>query len=604
MKRYFVALILSFVSVLGNAQVASEDVLALQYYQNGDYSKALSIYQKLFNQSRNQLQYYDPYLNSLIKLKEYDDAEKLVKKMMNAYKSNFNFQVDFGRILKERGQVEKATDWYNNLIKNLPKDENMIRDLSVTFYRADGYDYSVKTLVSGRKILNDETAFAFDLLALYRYQKNKTMLVQEYLNLFSKDPEIQLLNQAKSTFANLFESPEDYDILKTALLRKLQKEPQNIAYSDMLAWQYIQQKEFDLALKQIIALDKRLKEEGDRVYDLTSLFIANKAYDQAVEGLEYLLTKGPSAPHYVPAKMQLLYTKNLQLTSNKFNLTELQQLEKDYLDLIKEFGKTRNTVLAMRQLASLQAFYLGKPKQAETLLEEIIKLPGLSPTIIGQTKLELGDVYILTGEVWEAALTYGQAEKEYANEPIGQEAKFKNAKLSYYRGDFVWSKAQLDVLKSSTSQLIANDALNLSLLIAENTESEADTNSLKKFAAADFLIFINQYDKALRTLDSINALYPKNSLEDDILMSKARIYQKQNLTDKAIEQLNLIVANHSTDLWADDALFMLAEIHETTLKNTAKAMEYYQKIITDFPGSLYVTEARKRFRNLRGDNLG
>lgn len=587
-----------------SAQMASDDLLALQYYQTGEFGKALSIYQKLFNQGRNQLQYYDPYLNTLIKLKEFDDAEKLVKKMMSTYKGNYNFQVDFGRVVKERGQLEKANEWYNTLIKNLPKDENAIRDLSVTFYRGDAYDFSVKTLVNGRKILNDDSAFAYDLIALYRYQKNKAMLVQEYVNLFSKDAELQLVNQAKNTFSSIFESPEDYDLLKSALLKKLQKEPQNIALSEMLAWQYIQQKEFNLALKQIIALDKRLKEDGERVYDLTALFISNKAYDEAIEGLQYLLSKGANGPHYVPAKMQILYTKNLQLTSRKFEKAELLQLEEDYKSLLQEFGKNRNTLFAMKQLADLQAFYLEKPKSAEALLEEAIKLPGIPANMIGQIKLDLGDVYVITGEVWEAALIYGQAEKAFANEPIGQEAKYKNAKLSYFQGDFVWSKAQLDVLKSSTSQLIANDALNLSLLIAENTESDVDTLALKKYARADFSIFVKQYDKALRTLDSIGVLYPKNSLEDDILISKARVFQKQNLLNKSIEQLNLIVTNHSTDLWADDALFMLAEIYETSLSDNTKAMEYYQKIITEFPGSLYVTEARKRFRNLRGDNLG
>jgi tetratricopeptide (TPR) repeat protein len=238
------------------------------------------------------------------------------------------------------------------------------------------------------------------------------------------------------------------------------------------------------------------------------------------------------------------------------------------------------------------------------LLEQALRISGLSKNNIGQLKLDLGDIYILTGEVWEANLIYGQAEREYANEPIGHDAKFKNAKLSYYQGDFIWAKAQLSVLKSSTSQLIANDALNLELLINENTASVADSNALKKYARADFLIATNQLQKALNTLDSIHILFPANSLEDDILLSKAKIFQKQNLTDKTIQQLELIITNYSTDLWADDALFMLAETYELTLKNQAKAMEYYQKLIIDFPGSLYVTEARKRYRNLRGDNVG
>lgn len=603
MKTQYITFLLVIASLLCRAQQASEDLMALQYYQNGEYDKALSIYQKLFNEGRNNIQYYDSYLNTLFKLKDFDIAEKLVRRMLATNKDNYNYQIDVGRVLSERGEPEKATEWYNSLLKKIPKEEYAIRDLAITFYRAEAYDFSIKTLLMGRKELNDPTAFTFDLISLYRYQKNKVMLVQEYVSLLSNQADVQLINQAKSTFSNLFESPRDYDLLKATLLKKLQKEPQNIALSEMLAWQYIQQKEFDLALKQILALDKRLKESGERVYDLASLFAANKAYPQAIEALEYLLSKGKDGPFYIPAKMQILYTRNQQLTSGKYTPSDLLQLEKDYLSLIAEFGKTKNTAFAMRQLASLQASYLNKAEAAKSLLEEVVDIPGLPVGFIAETKLELGDIYILTGEVWEAALIYGQVEKQFTNEPIGQEAKYRGAKLSYYQGDFTWAKAQLDVLKSSTSQLIANDALNLSLIIAGNTNSEEDSNALKKFAKADFLIFIKQYDNALKTLDSIDVIYPENSLTDDILMSKAKIFQNQNLTEKAIDVLNSIIVDHNKGVWADDALFMLAEIYESK-KNTSKAMEYYQRIIVDFPGSLYVAEARKRFRNLRGDNVG
>lgn len=604
MRKILVTILFLVVSVPGWAQVASDDQLALQYSQNGELEKAVAIYQKLFDQNKNQTQNYDPYLNTLLKLKRYRDAEKLVTKMMKTYSDNYSYQVDYGRILREQGKQSEATDWYNSLIRKLPKTEFLIRELSVSFYRAEAFDFSIKTLLIGRKVLEDETAFSFDLLGLYRFQKNKAMLVDEYINLFSKQPEPMLLNQAKNTFATLFESPEDYELLKTALLKKLQKEPQNAVLSDLLAWQFIQQNQFDLALKQVISLDKRLKEDGERIYDLASIFVDNNVYEQAIEALEYLLKKGKESRFYIPAKMQIVYTKNKLLTAGKFNNDQLLQLEKEYIELLSELGKNKNTVFAIRQLAHLQSSYLNKLKEAEILLEQTLKIPGLPANEIGQIKLELGDIYILTGDVWEANLTYGQAEREYTNTPIGQEAKFKNAKLSYYLGDFTWAKAQLSVLKSSTSQLIANDALNLELLINENTQTPADSNALKKYARADLMIINNQFDKALATLDSINILYPQNALADDILMSKAKIYQRLNETDKAVKQLEQIISNFSFDLWADDAVFMLAEIYEKNLQNKPRAMEYYQKVLTDFPGSLYVIEARKRFRMLRGDDIG
>ena len=585
------------------AQRTADEALASQYYQNGEYEKALSIFQRLFN--KNERVYYDFYLNSLIKLKKYDEAEKIVKEMIRDFPDNYVFKIDYGRILQEKGQREKAADWYNELIKNPPANEFAIRDLSVSFYRAEAYDLAIKVLLNGRKTLGNETAFSYDLLSLYRYQKNKNMLVQEYLNLLAgSENQAQVLNQARNTFLTVFESPEDYETLKLALLRKIQKDPQNTAYSELLSWLYIQQKNFDMALRQTIALDRRLKEEGDRVYDLVLLLVSSQAYPSAIEGLQYLLSKGPGNQYYIASRIQILYTKSLLLTSGKFTPAELNQLEKDYISMIQEFGKNKNTVNAMKQLATLEAFHLNKVKEASLLLEEVIGIPGLPPSVLGQTKLDLGDIYILTGEVWEAALIYGQVEKDFADEAIGQEAKFRNARLSYYQGDFDWAKAQLDVLKGSTTQLIANDALNLSLLIQENSGSAADSGALKKYARADFLIFNGRFDAAISVLDSINTLYPGNSLADDILMSKARICLKRNDTKQAVDLLSLIVANYSFDLWADDALFMLGDLYETKLNDMEKAQNCYQRIITDYPGSLFVTEARKRFRNLRGDNIG
>jgi tetratricopeptide (TPR) repeat protein len=601
MNRFFLLLLLILSSSAGWAQLNSDEALAVQYFQTGEFDKAAVIYEKLFNRTKNA-GYYDPYFACLLKTKKYDEAEELAKKLLKANPGNYTYAVDVGRVYQERGEQEKAQEWYNKLIRDLPANEFAIKDLAITFYRAEGYDYSIKALLNGRKLINDESAFSFDLLSLYRYRKDKPMLIQEYLVLLNTNPEI--LPQAQNVLAAILEDKADYDLLKTALLRRLQKDPQNVAYTEFLTWQYIQQKEFDMAIRQTLALDRRLKEDGARVFELARLLLSNQAYEQAIEALNYLVAKGDHGKFYIPAKMDLLDAKTKQLTANKFTQSDLLTLEKDYLTLLTEFGRSQNTTNAIRKLANLQAFYLQKPVEASEELSKMIELPAIQPITLAQAKLELGDIYILTGEVWEAALLYGQVEKQFANEPYGQEAKFKNAKLSYFQGDYVWAKAQLDVLKSSTTQLIANDALNLSLLISDNLQNETDTAALKKYSYADLLIFKNQPDKALALLDSLNILYPGNSLTDDILMAKSRVFLKRNEIDKAVMQLQEIVEKHTADLWGDDALFMLADLYENKLSQPTKALELYQKIITDFPGSLYVIEARKRFRLLRGDKLG
>lgn len=595
---FFGLLLISFVAI---AQEKDNEVLAAQYFQIGDFEKAVVLYEGLFNNTKNPL-YYEPIITCLLRLKRYDIAEKIARKQHKADTDNPIYAIDIGRIYQESGQAEKAAEWYNKIINEMPKNEFMIRDLATNFYRIEAYDYAIKTFVNGRKILKSEGVFAFDLISLYRFRKDKVMLIYEYMNILSTSPEI--LTQAENTLSSILEDNSDYDILKNSLIKRIQKNPQNIVYTELLTWLYIQQKEFDLALRQTIAMDRRLKEEGERVYDLATILIENKAYDYAIDALNYLLKKGSSSKYYIPARINILSSQNKLLVAGRYSNPDLLLLGKNYQDLLKEFGENLNTAFAMRQLANLEAFYLSKPDRAEELLERLLKIPNLSPSMIGQTKLELGDIYILAGEMWEAALIYGQVEKQFNNQPFGQEAKFRNSKLSYYQGDFTWAKAQLDILKGSTSQLIANDAMNLSLVISDNLETANDTLALKKFAMADLYSFKNKPEKALLLLDSIQKKFPSSSLIDDIMMSRAKLFLNLNRYQESLNELKNIVHDHFYDIWADDAVFLMGDIYETKLNDPAKASVFYQQLITDFPGSVFVTEARKRFRKLRGDKLG
>ncbi len=601
MKKTLLFIFILFTVLNVKAQLSTEEALAVQYYQTGDYEKAAIIYERLFNRTKN-LSFYDPYFNSLLKTRKYTEAEKLARTQMKSQPEVYTYRVDIGRVYLEKGEESKSSEWFNNLIRNLPANEFAIKDLAITFYRAEAYDFSIKTLLTGRKLINNENAFIYDLLSLYRFRKDKIMLIQEYILLLGVNP--QALQQAQNVLANILEDNNDYNMLKSALLRKLQKDPQNVVLTEFLTWQYVQQKDFDMAVRQSMALDRRLKEDGGRVYELSRLLIANQAYDQAIEVLNYLTGKGEQSRYYIPAKVDILNIKAKQLQSIKFSKTDLEKLEKDYRSLLNEFGRNTGTAFAIRQLARLQAYHLNKPAEASEELQSLLKLNGIPPLINGETKIELADIYLINGEIWEAALLYSQVEKAFPNDLLGQEARFKNAKLAYYQGDFIWSKAQLDILKSSTSQLIANDALDLSLLISDNLQNEKDTLALKKFAQCDLLILKNETENALKMLDSINILFPGNSLADDILMSKARVFIQSNQEEKAVPQLQEIIDNFSTELWGDNAIFMLADLYESKLKQPEKAAELFQKIISEYPGSIFVIESRKRFRQLRGDKLG
>lgn len=596
MKRALVLIILLIAALKLSAQT-EELQLAQQYTANGEVQKAADIYQKLYRQNNDA--YYDFYLNSLLGLKKFDDAESITKKMIKQHPGDYQYPIALGRVYHEKGDAPKADNIYNDIVKNLPPDVNEINNIAARFYQIGNMDYAIKVFEQGRKVLHNDGPFTAELISLYRFKHDKVNLVNEYLNLLQTNPEY--VAQAKQNLATVFENGQDYDMLKGALLRIMQQKPELIVFADLLTWQFLQQKQFDMALTQTLALSRRLNDGGNSIFDLCQTLTANQAYDEAIRGYEYIVNKGKEQELYIPAKIELINTKSLKITSGKYEQADLLGLEKDYLDLLTEFGRNTGTAFAMQKLARLQAFKLHKLNDAEKLLEQTITINGLRPTLLAACKLDLGDVYLLNGKPWDATLIYSQVEKDFPGTDMGQDAQYRNAKLAYYNGDFNWAKGQLDVLKAATSQLIANDALNLSLLITDHTAFDSTGNALKMYARADMLIFKEEPNKALITLDSIDKAYPGNDLGNDILMAKARILIQKNDYQAAIIPLKKIADEHPTDLWADDAVFMLGDIYENHLDDKQLARQYYQKIITDYASSLWLNEARKRFRTLRGD---
>jgi tetratricopeptide (TPR) repeat protein len=598
MKWFFAIIFFTIIggSFKAHAQV-DEAQLAAQYAATGEQQKALELYQALFKKDNEA--YFPNYIKCLLSLKKFDDAETITKKMIHKHPENSDYVITLGTVYIQNGNTDKANNLYDDLLKKLPADQNYITSVANQFYQASDIDYAIKTLEQGRKVLKQDNLFAFELITLYRFKGDKIALTEEYLNFLPTNA--AYITQAENILSGLYEGDADYDILKAALFKRIQKEPDQTIYIDLLIWQYLQQKDFDQALNQQLALDCRNNDGSNSIFELCHTLTSNEAYDAAIRGYEYLIAKGKDGQLYIPSKIELINTKNLKITAGKYTGADLAGLEQDYNDLLTEFGRNSNTAFAMQKLAKLLVFKLHKLPEAQKLLEEVINIPGINNYLQASCKLDLGDIYLVTGRQWDATLLYSQVEKDFPNTDMGQDARFRNAKLAYYTGDFTWAKRQLDVLKAATTQLIANDALNLSLLISDNLAADSTGAALKVYARADLLIFAEEPDKAVATLDSIDKKFPGNTLSDDILMAKARILiQEKNYTD-AIAPLKKIVADHPFNLWADDAVFMLGDIYENQLNDKAQAKTYYQKIITDYPGSLWINEARKRFRIIRGD---
>lgn len=602
MKKLILILLLVEVTFNAYSQREKDNTLELakQYFQNNEYEKAVVLYKDIFSkQSQNKI-IYENYITCLIQLKQYEEAEKIIKKQIKRYGYIPSLRVDLGHVYAIKGEKEKARKEYEEAIDKLKPVEPDITDLARTFIRINETDFALRTYEQVRKLVNDETAYTNEITRIYSLKNNTNGIIEEQLNILRKNE--FLLQEVQNNLQNYLTDKKDWDALKNNLLKRLQKYPDDISYAELLIWTLIQQKSFDLGLIQIIALNKRLNEQGDRIIDFANLCLSNKAYDVAIKAYKNIIDQGRSHPYYQQAYLKLLNTKNEKICTDVYTNEDLIILESEYQSFINEFGKNTKNAIAIYELANLKAFYLNKTRESIQLLEEIISKNLGSNSFIGKCKITLGDIYLLSGEVWEAALLYGQVDKAFRDEPLGQMAKFKNAKLSYYTGEFDWAKAQLDILKASTSQLISNDALNLSLLIADNTGLDSNVNALRMYAKADLLAYQNKFSAAIALLDSINLIYPGHALSDEILWVKANIFLKKNELSSCLDVLKTIYEQYGNDIWSDDALFLAAQIHEEKLQSVQDAMKLYERIINDYPGSLYVVEARKRFRALRGDN--
>ncbi len=589
------------VAVAQTGQTNAE--LAQQYFSTGDYEKAVVYLEKYYDQ--DPFSAYPSYLRTLIALKDFDKAEKLTKRHVKKFPADFNVRTDVGMILELKGEKEKAAKSYNELIKSLGPDVNQVNMLGNAFMQKQLYDYALKTYLQGRKLMNGTYPFGFELAEVYENQGNSAEMINEYLDMINfqsgyiSNVQTILQNKLSNELSGNFA-----DLLRTSLLRRIQKYPDEIEYSELLYWYFLQEKDFESAFTQARGIDKRLTESGDRVIALGKLCVTNEDYITAEKCFQYVVDKGPSFPLYITARIELINAVNEKVTSaGTYTISDLLKLEMDYEKTLKELGRNAATASLIRGYAHLEAFYLGKSDNAIDLLNETIKIPQLSPDFKAECKLELADIYVFTGEVWEAALLYGQVDKDFKNDALGREAKFRNARLSYYLGEFPWAREQLKVLKAATSQLISNDAISLELLIMDNTNLDTTTTALLIFSRAELLAFQNQDSLALLTLDSLLEEFPSHMLTDEVWYKKGLIYSKNGKFETALTFYKDILDKYPADILADDALFRMGDIYENKLKNKDKAKELYEQLITQFPGSLYVVDARKRFRVLRGEKL-
>ncbi|MHA7111089.1 tetratricopeptide repeat protein [Sunxiuqinia elliptica] len=574
--------------------------LANQYYRNQDFDKAAAMYKEIYEISGSQ-HYFNLYLNCLVEMDHFEEATDAIKKQLRKRGQDPQLYVQWGYLLKQQNLPEQANEKFQKALDAVPAAKRDYSQLASSFLSRREYELAEQVYLQGRHKLTNEP-FHYELARVYLYQRNYELMFQEYLQLLKEDE--KSLGRVQSSMLTAFRMDVDdslRDEFRTSLLRQIQKHPEVIAYNRLLIWLFVQEKRFSQALRQATALDKRTGTGEAQIVNLATIAAGNEGLTEALKAYDYLIAKGEQSEFFQLAhqgKMQVLYQ---QFLAQVPEFRQPEHLQQQFDQTFQVVGFTPETTPLITDYAHFLAFYKHQPVLAIEVLTEHMNRGGISRLQRDQLKNELGDIQVLKNDLWEAILIYSQIIDANKNNQLGDEVKFKKARLGYFMGNLSWAQAQLDVLKASTSKLIANDALELSIFISSNTALDTTTAAMQLFAKADLYAFRNQDSLAWAMLDSIETNFSYNSLLDDVYFRKAKMGIRQANYEQAVSYLEKITADFSHDLLGDDALFILAQLYEQQLNQPEKAADLYKQMLSQHPGSIYVEEAREKYRHLRAE---
>ena len=579
----------------------SDEQVAAYYYDHGEYAQAAQLYEGLYKRGTNKY-HYQRLLSAYLELGEYKEALRLVERRQKSHPKELSLLVDEGTVYQRLRQEKKAVRCYDKAVERIGSNQQPVADLAQAFLSAGRPDYAARTYLAARSATSNRTLYFTELVTVYQQMGNYEAMTGEYFDLLDHQP--GMMSSVQVSMQRMLQEAPDRrlaDGVRRALVSRVQEHPDNKVYLEMMIWFSLQENDFGFALEQAEAVDARFPEQGgDQVMRVSQISQKNGAYDVAADGYRYLQRKGKEDVHYFDARVGELEVEFARINHNyTIDTKNLASLRARYLSAFDELGRNERTVPLMRHYATLMAYHGGDAQEAVSTLDDVLELPRLKPQVRDEVKLELGDLLLFAGQTWDASLLYMQVEKANKNDVLGAAAKFRNAKLSYYSHDFEWAKSQLDVLRSSTSKLVANDAMELSLLISDNMEDDSTYDMLALFADADLLLYRGQLDSAWDAFDAVGRAVLSHPLFDEVLMRKAQIRMKQVRYAEADSLLQRLVDFYPYDITADDALMLRAELNEDHLANPQTALECYEKLLLDYPTSLYVDRARKRYNALK-----
>ena len=572
---------------------SQNEQLALNYFDKGEFEKAIISYEDLLrNQPANSF-YFQKLVESHQQMQHFDVSEKLLQDRLDKYKQA-SLLVELGYNFQLRKEASKSKKYYDQAVEKIKENPSNVYTIANAFEKKTLLDYalqSYKLAVSVEPKMN----FNYQMAVLYGQSGKTDLMIETFLDESFANPNSTIMIQNQlSRFMN-DEAEESFNTsLRKSLLLRAQKN-QDIFWNQFLSWFFVQQKEYSKAFIQEKAIYRRDPESFSNIVNLAQLALEENEEETAQEIFGFVLENTQDQDLQILANYYLMEAKIKKAPEKNYPAVKAE------LDLlVKKFGITPYSL----QLQILQAHYttfnMKNPEEGKTILKRTLELP-LNKYQTADVKMELADILLYEEKFNQALIYYSQIEEDLKNDPVGHEASLKAAKTSYFKTDFEWALKQFKELKSASTQLIANDALELFLLINDNTVADSTQVGLKKFARGDYLLYQNKNKEALEQFQAILKEYKGQEIEDETLLRIGQIYEKLGDYASALSNYQSIIDSHKEGIYIDEALYFSAEIYNKQLKDVEKAKSLYEQVLFNHEDSIYFIDARKKFRQLRGD---
>lgn len=587
-------------SINGTAQTGQLDPQVLrsanQLYQSRNFDEAAGFFKQLFEQS-GSFTYFEYYINCLSESRNFKIAEREIRKQRKTNQQG-RLLVLWGYVLQEQGLRDEGEAKFKQAIDEHINTRQEVVLLGNSFFGRRLFEWAIRTYQAAEKELQGEQ-FHFELGRVYLQLRDYPRMIDEYLSALKED-ENRLAN-VQSRFSSAFYYDRDgrlKRLLQAALYSHIQKNPNNLVFNRILVWYLLQQKSYAEAFVQLKSIDRRVGGEERTIFNMANLSVANKAYDVAMKAYDYLLAKGKESEFYQQVWMKKVEAAyfDYQSYAMSADMEKIAALDRDFKQVLSLWGESRSTLSLMHRYASFLTYYQHRSEDAVELLKRAVDLRGLSKMQLAQTKLLLADCQVCNDDLWGASLHYAQVIEFVKGTELGDEARWKKARLGYFMGAFKWAKAQLDIMKASTSKLTANDALELSLFLKTYASTNSADLCVKQVARADMYRVCRRADNALVVLDSalVNLSIP--GLEAEILTRRADILAEKGACQEAVDQFETLLSKPSAQAIRDRLLMRIGLLYRDKLKNQAKSELLFQEIILKHPGSIYVEQARDYLR--------